>query len=291
MGSAASISQEVSNSVAPAFETDVKILFNTLKRLGRHVLEPGEQQDFFDKCKTADIRNWLTLCASKDRESTADGNGNDTSDDAHITDVALRLATANLKHLFDVIIEDSDDEEHYEMPDGPLQDFHPIRLDERVHKIIATLGKPLQRQVHNRILNRSAMKTLKAGVDTLSKNMIALVHELCKKQSIAAICTSVGTAANENFLQVYQSVWNRIIKYDDDGILEYMNVVKGANFTCHSKDVQTESHPVDLLRQAALVKPTYDQFLRNTVASLEVDDEAEDALDVAVPSVSIYYFD
>lgn len=111
--------------------------------------------------------------------------------------------------------------------------------------------------------------------------MSAVVEKRCRQKDVVKLCETVISAANNNFANVYTAVWDRIKDSDSTGLKQYNKTVNAAAVSASTQEVQPASHPVDLVQEAAKVKPEYDKIMRDIVLSVQSSDGVGDG-DIAL---------
>ena len=289
MGSAASFQQDSQqqlpltdaaaiSAVPVSVKNDVIGLHNTLKRLVEQALAPGETQKFFKSCTSSQIPHWLENILP-DIEPPHDDN----VDPDLLKQTTRSLTMTALKGILDASHEDDveDPSKHLSELPQELQEFEPLTIDEQVKSSAKNLGKQVQRKLHRQVCDVEQLKSIRSNVDTLSKNMSAVVEKRCRQKDVVKLCETVISAANNNFANVYTAVWDRIKDSDATGLKQYNKTVNAAAVSASTQEVQPASHPVDLVQEAAKVKPEYDQIMRAIVRSVQSSEGVGDG-DIAL---------
>lgn len=250
---------------------DTQKILMIMKRLFQQAVQPGQYQDFFRKCKPANLREYLS-------KSMVPENG-DNKSDSFLSQLANeKTLSATMKILTEVLeasreTDDTVDSHHSTLLPQELQNFVPISADNRIKESSKFLGKSIQRKLYGEH-DSDLIHLMKDRVSTLLKDMRTTVYERCKQENIVKMCDEAVIAANQNFLSVYTAVWNRIKDSDKIGLQKYLEIINTAKIPSSTKDVQPASHPVDLVLQAFLVKTTYDNIVNDIVESLKTASDA-----------------
>ena len=82
------------------------------------------------------------------------------------------------------------------------------------------------------------------------------------------------------------AVWDRIKDSDSTGLEQYTKLVRAANVSASTQEVQQASHPVDLVQEAAMAKPVYDKIISKVVDSVKISEAVgDDDIQLNIPNV------
>ena len=155
-----------------------------------------------------------------------------------------------------------------------LRNFTPISM-EADNARLSQLLKPLERDLLAAILEEKPTFALQdqigVSVKQLRDSIQASIDFLLDSKNIIRTCDAVIEIGNEDFLPVYDAVWNLIQKSEGAGILTYSSAYAELNGVIQGVPSQRTKEVTGLFNDAAAAKPRFDAFMRGMQAATAAD--------------------
>jgi hypothetical protein len=157
-----------------------------------------------------------------------------------------------------------------ELPAGPLSDFVPLCAEESVvSQFNPDELSAAQRTLQTDADDEGALTTLRAAVGAIEPALRTVVEERIHTEGIVSVAKAVVEAGKDDFLRVYEAVWNRI-ETDKKG-RELLQAAAAALALPAVEPEQKATDAVQLLQHAATTKPKYDALLRELLPDVQLD--------------------
>jgi hypothetical protein len=179
-----------------------------------------------------------------------------------VADLREALAAAVLGRL--------KDRDEAPLPEGPLRNFVPLCADERVESQFSPDKlSAAQRRLQTDADDEGALATLRKAVGTIEPALRVVVEERIHTEGIAHVASAVVKAGMDDFLSVYEAVWNRVAT--DKAGSELLQAAAAALALPAVEPEQKATDAVQLLQHAATTKPKYDALLRELLPDVQLD--------------------